>query len=198
MTEENAHDDAADSIVPPADSHQPSLSDPVEQPTSPLPPPPRETVKQGGKKRIVLGVLGVLLLLAVAAAFTLHVEIGDPKSGVTYPYTATYNVWFPDGEPFTIGNARMMVLSYGDELILDVNGNRQKLVVGEEKELAEHHASMNVFGVTLLSTDFKMLLKYRGPVDGKANFFLSVRTSRQVPDFVVDLFLPEEVRAQPA
>lgn len=37
-----------------------------------------------------------------------------------------------------------------------------------------------------------------GPVEGKANFFLSFRTSRQVPEFVVGLLLPKEIQAQPA
>ncbi|MDD4254438.1 MAG: hypothetical protein PHP59_03590 [Methanofollis sp.] len=197
MTDEHVHDDAADGAVPPATPAQPG---PVEQPTTPPPPPPPapEPVKKGGKKRVVLGVLGLLLLLAVAAVFTLDVEIGSPTPGTIYPYMTTYNAWFPDGEPVTVGNARMMVLSYDNELILDVNGNREKLVVGDEKEVAEHHASMKVFGVTLLSTDFKMLMKYRGLVEGKENFFLSVKTSRQVPEFVVGLLLPKEIQAQPA
>ncbi|WP_067047471.1 hypothetical protein [Methanofollis ethanolicus] len=196
MTEEHVHDDAADGTVPPADLPQPSQSVPVEQPTAP--PPAPEPVKKGGRKRVVLGVLGLLVILVAAAAFTLDVEIGDPTPGATYPYMTTYNAWFPDGEPVTIGNVRMMVLSYDNELILDANGNREKLVVGDEKEVAEHHASMKVFGVTLLSTDFKMLMKYRGLVEGKENFFLSVKTSRQVPEFVVGLLLPKEIQAQPA
>ncbi|QSZ67316.1 hypothetical protein RJ40_07285 [Methanofollis aquaemaris] len=198
MTEEHTYNDAADGIVPPADSIQPDRSEPVEQPTtSPPSPPAPEQKKMSGKKKAVLGVFGLLLLLAVAAAFTLQVEFGDPTPGSTYPYTVTYNVWFPDGEPVTVGNVKMMVLSYGDELILDVNGNREKIVVGQESEVAEHHAGMKIFGVTLLSTDFKMLMKYQGLVEGKANFFLTVKTSRQIPEFIINLLLPREIQAQP-
>jgi hypothetical protein len=200
MTDEDVHDAVADSTAPPADPVLPSQPARAEQPTAPPPPPPPAPgpAKKGGKKKIILGVLGLLVVLVAAAAFTLDVEIGDPTPGVAYPYMTTYNVWFPDGEPVMIGNARMMVLSYDNELILDANGNREKLVIGQEKEVAEHHASMKVFGVTLLSTDFKMLMKYRGPVEGKANFFLSVKTSRQVPEFIVGLLLPKEIQAQPA
>jgi len=197
MTDEDVHDAVADSAVPQSEPPQMSQSAPVEQPSTP-PPPAAEPVKKGGKKKIVLGLLGLLLLLAAAAALTLDVEIGNPTPGAIYPYMTTYNAWFPDGEPVTAGNVRMMVLSYDNELILDANGNREKLVIGQEREVAEHHASVKVFGVTLLSTDFKMLMKYRGPVEGKANFFLSVKTSRQVPEFVVGLLLPKEIQAQPA
>ncbi|QYZ79285.1 hypothetical protein E2N92_07455 [Methanofollis formosanus] len=198
MTEEHVPNDAADGTVPPADSVQPNRPGPVEQSTvSPPSPPAPEPKKMSGKKKAVLGVFGLLLLLAVAAAFTLDVEFGDPIPGSTYPYTVTYNVWFPDGEPVTVGNVKMMALSYGDELILDVNGNREKIVLGQEMEVAEHHASMKIFGVTLLSTDFKMFMKYRGLVEGKANFSLTVKTSRQIPQFVINLLLPKEIQAQP-
>lgn len=57
---------------------------------------------------------------------------------------------------------------------------------------------MKVFGVTLLSADFTMLMQYRGPVEGKENFYLSVQTSRQVPGSVIRLLLPKEIQAQPA
>jgi len=145
-------------------------------------------------------LLVVVLLAAVCAAayLTLSIHITDPRQGVSYPYTTTYNVWFPDGEPVTIGNARMMSLSYDDELIFDVNGNREKLVVGEEKEIGSHEAIVKVFGVTVIDTDFRMLLKYRGLSEGKANFYLTVQTSRQIPQFLVDRLLPKEIQAQPA
>lgn len=52
----------------------------------------------------------------------------SPCLGAIYPYVTTCTVWFPDGETVTIGNARMIALSY------DVNGNREKPVVGQERE----------------------------------------------------------------
>ncbi|TAJ45604.1 hypothetical protein CUJ86_02460 [Methanofollis fontis] len=139
----------------------------------------------------------LIVLLAAAAFLTLDIEITDAPGASSFPYTTTYNVWFPDGEAVTIGNARMMALSYDDELIFDVNGNRQKLVVGEEKQLGPYHASVRVFGIELLDTDFRMLMKYIGMAEGKANFHMAVQTSGQVPQFVIDRLLPRDIQAEP-
>jgi len=193
MDEENVPDQ-----TPAPAPEVPAEPAPVQAPPSPVPaveaPPPK---KRSGIKMVLLVV--VLLAAVCAAAYlTLSIDITDPRQGVSYPYTTTYNVWFPDGEPVTIGNARMMSLSYDDELIFDVNGNREKLVVGEEKEIGSHEAIVKVFGVTVIDTDFRMLLKYRGLSEGKANFYLTVQTSRQIPQFLVDRLLPKEIQAQPA
>jgi hypothetical protein len=89
------------------------------------------------------------------------------------------------------------VLSYRDEIISDIDGNRQKLVVGENRVIAERRAVITTLGaITLVDTNFLINLKYNGDRDNRAYFDMAVHTSRQIPDLLLRKMLPSEIDAR--
>lgn len=181
---------------------------------TPPPPPPqtvheKETIhevryveppeKKNGKLRIIGVILLIILLLVVASFATLNVSIHAPINGTAYPYTTTYNVWFPLGKTVEVGGMDMVALSTADEMLIDVDGDTTKIEVGEEKLISEKRAVVRTLGQTVVDTNFKIYLTYRGLSDPRTgNFFLSVRTSQQVPEPIVKLLIPREIQAVPA
>jgi len=90
------------------------------------------------------------------------------------------------------------VLSYQNELISDIDGNRQKLVVGEDRVISERRAVITTLGIiTLMDTNFQINLKYKGDRDNRAYFDMAVQTSRQVPDLLLRKLLPPGIDARP-
>ncbi|MDO8842255.1 hypothetical protein [Methanocalculus sp.] len=156
--------------------------------------------KKKGSKLKIIGVLILILLIGVVAVFaTLNVTVYAPVAGAAYPYTTTYNVWFPLGQTVDVSGISMVALSTGEEMLIAVDGNTQKIDVGENKLISERRAIVKTLGMTIVDTNFQIFLNYRGLSDPKtANFYLSVKTSQQVPQFIVNLLLPKDIRAVPA
>jgi len=83
--------------------------------------------------------------------------------------------------------------------LISVDGQTEKLDVGENKLISEKRAVVKTLGITVVDTNFQIYLTYRGLSDQEtANFFLAVRTSEQVPQFIVNLLLPKNIQAVPA
>ena len=56
-----------------------------------------------------------------------------------------------------LGNSRINVLWFENELISDIDGDRQKLVVGEERIISERRAVITTLGViTLIDTNLQL------------------------------------------
>jgi hypothetical protein len=92
----------------------------------------------------------------------------------------------------------MSVLSFQNELISDIDGDRQKLVIGEDRVISERRAVITTLGtITLMDTNFKINLKYKGDRDNLAYFDMAIHTSQQVPDMLLNQLLPAEIHAQP-
>ena len=84
------------------------------------------------------------------------------------------------------------------ELISDIDGDRQKLVVGEDRVISERRAIITTLGaVTLLDTHFQINLTYKGENQNRAYFDMAIHTSQQVPDVLLRRLLPPEIEAQP-
>ncbi len=156
--------------------------------------------KKKSNKLKIIGVLILIILIGVIAVFaTLNVTMYAPVEGQTYPYTTTYNVWFPLGKTVNVGGIDMVALSTEDEMLIAVDGQTEKLDVGEDKLISERRAIVKTLGITVVDTNFKIYLTYRGLSDqATANFNLAVRTSQQVPQFIVNLLLPNNIQAVPA
>jgi hypothetical protein len=150
-----------------------------------------------GTKALV-GVIVLVLVIATLAIFTLTVAVLESKAGTQFPYTTNYRVTLPDGQPVTIGNSHILVTSYNDELLADVDGTKEKLVVGQQRVISPRHAQVTVMGVPVIDTDFQITLTYLGSTGKNANFDMSIKTSTQVPEFVVRRLIPPSMNAQPA
>jgi hypothetical protein len=150
-----------------------------------------------GTKALV-GIIVLVLVIATLAVFTLTVAVLETRAGTEFPYTTNYRVTLPDGEPVTIGNSHILVTSYNNELIADVDGTREKLVVGQQRVISPRHAQVTVMGIPVIDTDFQITLTYLGSTGSNANFDMSVKTSTQIPEFVVRRLIPPSMNAQPA
>jgi hypothetical protein len=148
--------------------------------------------------KIVISLIVLAIIVAVVAFLTISVSVTNVSPGNSFPFTTMYGVTFPEGQAITIGNTHISVLSYQNELISDIDGDRQKLVVGEDRVIAERHALITTLGaITLMDTNFQINLKYKGNRDNRAYFDMAVHTSRQVPDMLLKKLLPPEIDARP-
>ncbi|MFA4848827.1 MAG: hypothetical protein WC626_03790 [Methanoregula sp.] len=148
--------------------------------------------------KIIVSLVAIVIIIAVVALLTLSVSVMNVTPGSTLPFTSNYGVTFSEGQPITIGNSHISVLSYQNEVISDIDGDRQKLVVGEDRVIAERRAVITTLGaIPLIDTNFQINLKYKGNRDNQAYFDMAIHTSKQVPDMLLKKLLPPEINAQP-
>jgi len=153
--------------------------------------------KKGGSGLLV--VLFLIILVVIAAAivwFSVSITNTDVTPGIALPFTTNYAVSFPQGQTITLGNTHINVLSLQNEVITDIDGNRQKLVVGEQRVIPERRGKITAFGITLLDTNYVIKLTYKGERDNRAYFDMAVLTSKQVPDILLKRLLPPEIEAR--
>ncbi|MDD1712258.1 MAG: hypothetical protein LUQ69_03715, partial [Methanoregulaceae archaeon] len=153
---------------------------------------------RGSGVTIIVSLVVLVILVAVIALLTLSVSVMYATTSYAMPFTTNYAVTFPEGQSIAIGNSHMSVLSYQNELISDIDGDRQKLVVGEDRVISERRAVITTLGaVKLMDTNFRINLKYKGNRDNLAYFDMAIHTSQQVPDILLTRLIPAEIHAQP-
>jgi hypothetical protein len=159
----------------------------------------RQKQKGGsGTIKIIIYLIVLAVIVAAVVWLSLSVTVTNVAPGVSMPFTTTYGVSFPEGQTIAVGNTHINVLSYENELISDIDGDRQKLVVGEDRIISERRAVITSLGIiTLLDTHFQINLKYKGERDNRAYFDMAVHTSQQVPDILLRQLLPAEIDARP-
>jgi hypothetical protein len=152
----------------------------------------------GTAAKVIIGIIAVVVILIVAALLTLTITVMNATPGVPLSFTTNYGVSFPEGQPITIGNTHISVLSYQNELISDIDGDREKLVYNEDRTISERRAVISTLGfLTLIDTHFQIQLKYKGEREGRAYFDMAVQTSQQVPDILLNHLLPPAIDARP-
>lgn len=147
--------------------------------------------------KALVGIVVLILVLATLAVFTLTVAVVGSQTGTQFPYTTNYHVTLPDGEPVTIGSSHILVASYDNELFTEVDGTKEKLVVGQQRVISPRHARITILGIPIIDTDFQITLTYLGSTGSNANFDMSVKTSNQVPEIVIRRLIPSSMNAQP-
>lgn len=100
--------------------------------------------------KIVISLIVLAIVIAVVAWFSVNVTVTNVTPGNALPFTTNYGVSFPEGQAITIGNTHSCVLSYQNEIISDIDGDRQKLVVGEDRIIGERRAVITTLGTTTL------------------------------------------------
>lgn len=162
-------------------------------------PPAVEKPKKNRSRLIIAGIIIAILAIVPLAFFTLSVHPDlPPEKGVPYPYTMTYWILLPEGKLIQIADTPIIALTAGNEMILKIGEKTEKFVVGDTKTITERKAEFRVLGIPLLSTNYLIDATYRGPVNNNAEFSLIVRTSKQVPSFLIERILPAEIQATPA
>jgi hypothetical protein len=157
----------------------------------------RQKAKGGSGTGIVIALVVIVIVFAAIAWFSLSETVTSVTPGTPLPFTTNYAVSFPEGQTTTLGNSRINVMWFENELITDIDGAKQKLVVGEERVLSERRGVIKALGVIpLMDTNYVINLKYKGERDGRAYFDMAVHTSKQVPDILLKRMLPAEIDAR--
>lgn len=151
-----------------------------------------------GTSKAVIGIIVVVVVIFAVVLLTLNVAVTTATPGVPLSFTTNYGVSFPEGQTITVGNTHINVLSYQNEIISDIDGDRQKLVYGEDRIISERRALITTLWVIpVIDTHFQINLKYKGERDNRAYFDMAVHTSTQVPDILLRQLLPPEIDARP-
>jgi len=173
------------------------------QPTQPAPQPVTQTVVIKEKKgwslgtRILLWLIAIVVVVSVIAVLTITVAVLEQPTGTSFPYTTTYRVSLPDSQQVTIGNSNIMVMTMDNEVDTSVDGNKERLAIGQERTISARYARISALGVPIIDTDFQIVLKYIGPSGNNALFDMKVMTSRQVPEILIRRIIPPTMNAQP-
>jgi len=152
----------------------------------------------GTGAKIIIGLICLIIVVGLLAAFTLTVAVLDSPAGTSFPYSTTYRVSLPDGQPVTVGTTKILVMTYENEAIMEVDGVKEKLVVGQTREISPRYARVHALGIPLLDTDFKITLKYLGTTGKNAQFDMNIQTSKQIPEIIINKLIPPGMGATPA
>ena len=157
----------------------------------------RQKAKGGSVTWIIIALVVIVIVFSAIAWFSLSETVTSVTPGTPLPFTTNYAVSFPEGQTTTLGNSRINVIWFENELITDIDGAKQKLVVGDERNISERRGIMKALGVfTIMDTNYAINLKYKGERDGRAYFDMAVQTSKQVPDILLKRMLPPEIEAR--
>jgi hypothetical protein len=167
------------------------MTNPTEKPNT------SENAGWGTWTKVLLGIIAVVAVVSILAVVTLTVAVIDSETGTSFPYSTSYRVSLPDGQPVTIGTTSILVLTMPDGVDVSVDGTKEKLTVGQERIITPRYARITALGVPLMDTDFQITLKYLGPSGSNALFDMTVRTSKQVPEMVISKLIPPSMGAQP-
>jgi hypothetical protein len=152
--------------------------------------------RRGSGIWIVIALVVLAIIIAAIAWVMVSVTVTDVTPGIPLPFTTNYAVSFPEGQTISLGGSRMNVLYFENELITDIDGAKQKLVVGEERSIPERRAMLTAFGFPLFDTNYVINLTYKGERDNRAYFDMAVYTSKQVPDMILRRLFPPEIDAR--
>jgi hypothetical protein len=157
----------------------------------------REVTKKGGGLRWILYAAVVIIVILAAAYLTIGVVISEAPPAASYPYTTTYQVFFPASQVVTIGNSEIIAIPTGDQVTLSINKQPSVMSVGETKTIQEQRAVISVLSVKVMDFDFRVDATYQGRTGDTPQFYLAFRTSKQVPSFLIERLLPASVQARP-
>ena len=135
-----------------------------------------------------------ILLAGTAVIMTMTILPDQPGSpGIPLPYSTTFQVSLPEGEKVSIGN-----LQTGEGIILKIGDRREEMVRGEEREISDRNATILLFGQPVYTTGYRLVVTWKGMDQDRALFSITMKTSRQVPDWLISRVLPGEIQASPA
>lgn len=147
----------------------------------------------------IAAVVVIILVVVAAAGFATLTIVADlpPASGALYPYTITYDVLIPEGQTFSVGGTPLIILSTGDQLLMKIGDKTEPFSIGQTKTITERTARVTTLWIPVVETNYMVDATYRGMVGDRADFYLVVKTSRQIPAILIDRILPAGIMARP-
>lgn len=157
--------------------------------------------KPGHLKRNLIILLLVLVVVAGAAIATFKMDPALPATGSSFPYTTTYDVLFPQGQSVNFAGTYITAAGTGDKVIVTAGGRQGiEMSDGDTRTFSQpKRVIVKIFGITLIDTDYMVDSEFRGyvPSEGKNDFYMTFKTSKQVPQGLIDMLIPKEVNARP-
>jgi len=102
-----------------------------------------------------------------------------------------------EGVAHEIGGIPIVFISVDDEIFLKVGEEKVRMEIGEKKKITERRAKITTLGFLVFDTNFMILAQYLGMSDTDAIFHISLKTSEQVPGYLMDRILPADITAVP-
>lgn len=158
----------------------------------------KEHKKPFGFVKILL-VFIVIIGVVIAAGYLTFEVIGNQNAwGDSYPYVATYDVLLPDSSEVFFGNVAVLAVSSGNDVTLKIGNERQILSIGTPVDYAPGHMTVKMYGTPIRESDYRMTITYRGLVENRLDFLITVRTSEPpMATWMRDLFVPSQATVRP-
>ncbi len=157
--------------------------------------------KPGHLRRNLFIVLLLLVVVAGAGIATFKMDPTLPATGSSFPYVTTYDVLFPQGQSVNFAGTYITAAGTGNKVIVTAGGGQgTEMGIGETRTFSQpKRVILKIFGMTLIDTNYQVDLEFRGyvPSVGKNDFYMTFKTSNQVPQFLIDMLIPTEVNARP-
>jgi len=152
-------------------------------------------------RRLIVALILILVIGGVVAAALLTLEItsDQPVAGpVIYPYTATYQASLPDGERIRVGSLDILAMQTGDRIALRIGSHREEMHQGEIRDIGSHVFSIRVFGVPVFETGYQVSATWTGIQEDQDLFRVVLQTTRQVPEWLMNLIIHDPITVTPA
>lgn len=148
----------------------------------------------------IAGIVVIGILVAVAAAIMTMTILPDQPGipGTPLPYSTTFQVSLPEGEKVSIGSLEIVALQTEEGIVLKIGDRREEMAPGEEREISDRNATILFFGQPVYTTGYRLMVTWRGMDREHALFSITMKTSRQVPDWLISRILPGGIQASPA
>lgn len=155
---------------------------------------------KGHRSLIIVVIIIIGLMIATLATILTATIIPDQPGmkGTSLPYSTTFHASLPEGEEVTVGNLDILALKTGDRIALKIGDRREEMVTGEEREIADRNATILVFGQPVFETGYRLMVTWTGMQQDRAMFTVTLKTGRQVPDWLISRVLPSQIQASPA
>ena len=156
-----------------------------------------EAPKKRSGLRWLIYAAALVLIILTAAYLSIGVVFSEAPAAASYPYTTTYQVFFPASQVVTIGNTEIIAIPMGDQVTLSINKQPSVMSVGETKTIQERRAIISALFLKIMDFDFRIDATYKGRSGDSTQFYLAFKTSGQVPSFLIERLLPPGVQARP-
>ncbi|WP_319579269.1 hypothetical protein [uncultured Methanospirillum sp.] len=158
-------------------------------------------MKDSNRRTLIAVLILIIVVVGAVGAALLTLQITPDQVGAgdsVYPYTTTYQASLPDGERVRVGSLDILAMQTGDKIALRIGDHREEMKLGETRQIGKRVFSIRVFGVPAFETGYQLDATWTGVQKDKEIFRIVLKTSRQVPEWLMSRIIPGSIEAVPA
>jgi hypothetical protein len=160
---------------------------------APAPAAPEKPKKHWGL-RIALVVIVALIIIAAVGVLTFTFVPTGAAQSTSFNHQNTLNILVPNAVPVDILGSKFTFTQLGDNVVIAIDGKGgQTLANGDSRDLVQGHGMVKMYGKPIIETDYSINLTYRGILNGKHNFLLTIKSTSNIPSFIIPFLLPKDV-----